>query len=655
MIRKTNNLYFLWWFICLLIFTNINVNLKAEILKFTLRNSTDSIHNWKKVKWNSDEVAIIICDMWDSHHSVTAVRRVNEFAPRLNQVINSLRNKGVTVIHSPSDCMPIYKNHEARRRALSVPLVTDLPESIVSWCHRIPEEENSFYPIDQSDGGEDEDEFENQQWAEKLKSEGRNPGTPWLRQTPTLEIKDEDYIASEGDVVWSILKNNKIKHVILSGVHTNMCVLGRPFGLRQMIRCGMDTVLMRDATDVMYNPRRWPYVSHFTGLDLVIRHIEENVCSTITTNQIIGGDSFRFAYDKRPHIAIVTEAQKMKEWKTFSLRFFDSDFRVSYVDSRSGKGSSDIKDADCLLLSDSIIDGNLKELIGSYIESAKPIIGAGDFTFKTMNEVFGVKNSLQKNTINKIKPISSNSVHPLVYGFEKTTWLIDSYLYNLTEVSGVLPISYGQEKTGSRKTMVSWAYVRPDGGKSCAITLDLLKYKDEAFFQRFLFNAVRWATGIKLNEHLPVDPNIRRMQGGWALQGSSGKPNLKDLKYRDLRTLIRIPDSVKQIDRSLSWKSVSGSELYMNGSALKENKPGEWLIPSDNLKSGDLNLLVIRVKKGDPFKSMPIIRSSQNSVILNDKHWQEKFSNEESVEVDFPIPPQFGAPTDLIQEWTLRN
>lgn len=140
MIRKTNNLYFLWGFICLLIFTNINVNLKAEMLKFTLRNSTDSIHNWKEVKWKSDEVAIIICDMWDSHHSVTAVRRVNEFAPRLNQVINSLRNKGVTVIHSPSDCMPIYKNHVARRRALSVPLVTDLPESIVSWCHRIPEE-----------------------------------------------------------------------------------------------------------------------------------------------------------------------------------------------------------------------------------------------------------------------------------------------------------------------------------------------------------------------------------------------------------------------------------------------------------------------------------------------------------------------------------
>ena len=48
------------------------------------------------------------------------------------------------------------------------------------------------YPIDQSDGGEDEDEFENYQWAESLKSEGRNPGTPWLRQTSALEILDKD-------------------------------------------------------------------------------------------------------------------------------------------------------------------------------------------------------------------------------------------------------------------------------------------------------------------------------------------------------------------------------------------------------------------------------------------------------------------------------
>ena len=58
---------------------------------------------------------------------------------------------------------------------------------------------------DQSDGGEDEDEFENRQWAERLEAEGRNPGTPWLSQTPVLKILGDDFVASEGDVVWNIL------------------------------------------------------------------------------------------------------------------------------------------------------------------------------------------------------------------------------------------------------------------------------------------------------------------------------------------------------------------------------------------------------------------------------------------------------------------
>ena len=78
--------------------------------------------------------------------------------------------------------------------------------------------------------------------------------------------------------MWAILEQNQIEHVILTGVHTNMCVLGRPFGLRQMARVGKDVVLMRDMTDTMYNPARWPFVSHFTGTDLIIDHVERHVC-----------------------------------------------------------------------------------------------------------------------------------------------------------------------------------------------------------------------------------------------------------------------------------------------------------------------------------------------------------------------------------------
>src|SRR3954470_24082131 len=79
------------------------------------------------------------------------------------------------------------------------------------------------------------------------------------------------------------------------GVHVNMCVAGRPFGLRQMAKNGKHVVLMRDLTDSMYNPQRWPYVSHQQGTQLFINHVEKRICSTITSDQLLGGHPFAFS------------------------------------------------------------------------------------------------------------------------------------------------------------------------------------------------------------------------------------------------------------------------------------------------------------------------------------------------------------------------
>ena len=53
-------------------------------------------------------------------------------------------------------------------------------------CSRIPAEERGRYPIDQSDGGEDDDLAEHRAWAEKLQGLGRNPPAPWKKQTDLL-------------------------------------------------------------------------------------------------------------------------------------------------------------------------------------------------------------------------------------------------------------------------------------------------------------------------------------------------------------------------------------------------------------------------------------------------------------------------------------
>ena len=68
--------------------------------------------------WSPAETAVIVCDVWDKHHSLNAVRRMEEFLPRMNEVLKEARRKGSIIIHSPSDCMAAYEGHAARRRAI---------------------------------------------------------------------------------------------------------------------------------------------------------------------------------------------------------------------------------------------------------------------------------------------------------------------------------------------------------------------------------------------------------------------------------------------------------------------------------------------------------------------------------------------------------
>lgn len=250
--------------------------------------------------WNPKQTAIIVCDMWDLHHCKNAVIREGEMAPLMNQVLEKARAQGVFIIHAPSSCMKFYEGHPARERAKAAPKAANLPTDIASWCKQIPAEEQGKYPIDQTDGGEDDNPVEHAAWAEELKAKGLNPRAPWTRQIDVLKIYDHDAISDSGVEVWNLLEQRGISNVILMGVHINMCVSGRPFGLRQMVKNGRHAVLMRDLTDSMYNPARWPFVDHFRGTELFIEHLEKFVCPTITSDQLMGGKPFNFSRVTQP-------------------------------------------------------------------------------------------------------------------------------------------------------------------------------------------------------------------------------------------------------------------------------------------------------------------------------------------------------------------
>lgn len=268
----------------------------AESFHLTLRSADGP----RQEEWSATETAFIVCDTWDAHHSINAVRRLDEFAPRMNAVLTEARARGALIIHAPSDCMPAYAGHPARQRAIDAPRAANLPEGIERWNPRIDSEVGATYPLDQSATVEDDDPVEHAAWVEELKAQGRNPGTPWLKQNKLIDIDAErDYISDRGDEVWNVLEQRGIKQVVLLGVHANMCVLGRPFGLRNMVQHGKRAVLLRDLTDCMYNPVEWPRVDHFSGNDLLMDYIEKRVCPTITSDQIMGGAPFRFAGDTR--------------------------------------------------------------------------------------------------------------------------------------------------------------------------------------------------------------------------------------------------------------------------------------------------------------------------------------------------------------------
>jgi nicotinamidase-related amidase/type 1 glutamine amidotransferase len=254
--------------------------------------------------WEPNETAVVICDMWNQHWCKGATERVAELAPVMNRVVAAARDRGVLIIHSPSGTIGHYENHSARQKAKDAPQAANLPEGIASWCQWKDEtEKKAGYPIDHSDGGCD--------CQPRCKE-----GSPWTAQIDAVEIKDEDAISDSGTEIWNLLEQRGIRNVILMGVHTNMCVLGRPFGLRNLAKAGRNVVLMRDLTDTMYNSRQPPHVSHFTGTDLVVEHIEKYVCPTIISTVLTGEPPFRFANDKRPLVVFLSAENEYKAAET---------------------------------------------------------------------------------------------------------------------------------------------------------------------------------------------------------------------------------------------------------------------------------------------------------------------------------------------------
>lgn len=238
---------------------------KTELRLNLRRRAPEAQTTWRIVP--AHEAALLLCDVWDRHWCQSAMARCDALAWKMAPIVEAARARGVQIIHAPSDCMEFYRDSPARRRMQDAPPL-DLPA--------VEGQPGPPLPIDDSDGGCDDLPM-------------CEPGRVWNRQHPAIRIADEDGISDSGDEVYRFLRHQGITTLLVMGVHTNMCVLHRSFGIRQMTRWGIQCVLVRDLTDALYNPRLHPFVTHDSGTRLVIRHIEEHWCPSIVSADLPGG------------------------------------------------------------------------------------------------------------------------------------------------------------------------------------------------------------------------------------------------------------------------------------------------------------------------------------------------------------------------------
>ena len=243
--------------------------------------------------WPARSTALVICDVWDKHWCASASARVEELAPAVNSLAEAARAKGVFIVHAPSNVIeaPLYAGGGAAERARAalratppVPL-TSYERFGTSWCYRAPDHEPPL-PIDDSDQCDCEPKCANVN------------GQVWTRQHPAIRIDDTaNALTDDGATLYNLLASRSIRHVLICGVHLNFCVLGRGFGVRQLLAMGMEVALVRDLTDSIFNScAQQPVVGHHAGTAMLVAHVEEHLCPTVESSQVTeAGGAFRFS------------------------------------------------------------------------------------------------------------------------------------------------------------------------------------------------------------------------------------------------------------------------------------------------------------------------------------------------------------------------
>ncbi len=619
----------------------------------------------KTVAWDPTRTAIVVCDMWNQHWCQGATRRVAEMAPRMNEVLKAARSRGVLIIHCPSDTMKFYEGTPQRRLAQEAPKAPKRPDG---WKSLDPTREPPL-PIDDSDGGCD-DSPQCRQYS------------PWTREIATLEVMPGDAV-TDSDEAYNLMMSRGITNVIAMGVHLNMCVLGRPFSIRQMVLHGQNVVFMRDMTDTMYNSRMPPYVSHFAGTDLVAEHIEKYWCPSITSVALLGGESFHFKEDRRPRVVFMIGEDEYHTWETLpefakkDLRWRGYDVQIIQqdpVDKNRFPGLIEaLSKADLLVLSvrRRALPADQLEAVHAFLDAGKPLVGirtachafaprGTDVNQGAAWESFdpevlgghyvGHHGSGPPVALRVPDGVESN---PILTGVKLDGFTSAGSLYRVSPLApDAQPLLVGAIP-GKPEEPVAWT--RSYGPAKSRIFYTSLGHPDDfrqPAFRRLLLNGILWAMNQPIPPDRPARADVEQsyrdhwqalsVPGAWEDQAQGGLAGYDGFAW--YRCLVRAPADWTDHEWELIVENIDNAhEAYFDGVRIGAagglppayangvDAKNHYAVPANLRRAGQWQLVALRVYDHDGrggFKGRAPALRCEDHVIPLAGSWQFRLGDD---------------------------
>ena len=211
------------------------------------------------------KIAVIAVDCWHYHWCRTWRNRAGSLMPRFNYSFDAARKLGMTFIFSPTNAVRDLNESVQRKNTLALadsplPALSNLPD---------PYPGNLRFGMCECGLGDDCHYTNNVN-----------------NQHPDLKMTGDDYIALTQQEAYNVLKHRGITHIIYTGFATNMCMWGKPTGMKFMRQFGFRCMASRDLTEAItryaeesFNPTQ--------GTLEVIELIERELAPTLSMEQTL--------------------------------------------------------------------------------------------------------------------------------------------------------------------------------------------------------------------------------------------------------------------------------------------------------------------------------------------------------------------------------